>query len=180
MATIKTVEYRCPHCNKKLPYAPQNDYCAIKSRYYGNPNQICPKCKKTYRNISVFEAAEALTLKEQVPFWITDYWTIFLSALISCLTFGTALIVIIPVYLAACYFGRNHRQTHKNQVLLSSRNRLKDPEYFLRYLFSSVYLPDKSKLTPQMLSMIHIRAISMMDADQPLSLGSIVQDVISR
>ena len=180
LATIKTIEYRCPHCNKKLPYAPQNDYCAIKSKYYGNPYQTCRKCKKTYRNSYVFEPAETLTLKDQVPFWITDFWTIFLSLFIACLTLGTALIVIIPVYLAACYLGRKRRQAHKNQVLLSSRTRLKDPEYFLRYLFSAVYLPDKSKLTPQALAMIHVRAISVMEADQPLSLGPIVRDVLSR
>lgn len=94
------------------------------------------------------------------------------------MTFGVGLIIIIPAYLAACYFGREYRQTHKDQVLTSSRNRLKDPEYFIRYLLSSVYLPDKSKLTPQALATIHVCAMRVMDADQPLSLGPIVRDVL--
>lgn len=178
MATIKIIEYRCPHCGKKVPYAPQNDYCAIKGKFYGNPNQTCRKCKKSYRNSNLIEPAEVLTLKDQAPFWVTSHWTIFLSVFTAVITFGTGLLVIIPAYLAVCFFGRRYRQTHKDYLLTSSRDRLKDPEYFIRYLLSSVYLPDKSKLTPHTLATIHVRAISVMDADQPLSLGSIVREVL--
>lgn len=46
---IKTLEYHCPHCNRKLSSVPQNDYCAIGGQYYGEPIETCRKCKKNYR-----------------------------------------------------------------------------------------------------------------------------------
>ncbi len=178
MATIKTIEYRCPHCRKKLPSIPRNDYCGIKFKYYGDPIETCPKCKKTYRNINLTEPAEALTLRQHVPFWITSGWVVVLSILAACITFGVGLIFIIPAYLAACFLTRKRRQEHKNQLLRSSRTRLEDPEYFVQHLFSSVYIKDRSKLTAGNLAVIHARAIRTMNADQVLELGKITHEVL--
>ena len=182
MATIKTIEYRCPHCNKKVSSIPQNDYFSIKGNIYGEPFETCKKCKKVYKSPFTVEPASAVTLKESVPFWITSVRFVVFIAILAVfsiiLTYGIGLIVIIPGYLAACFLTRKQRQAHKDQLLTSSRNRLKEPEYFIRHLISSVYIPDKSKLTPQALAIIHVRAISMMDADQPLSLEPIVRDVL--
>lgn len=184
MATIKTIEYRCPHCNKKLPYAPRNEYCAINFKMYGDPQEVCRKCKKTYRNINLIEPAEALTRKDKVPFWITSVRTsvffIILAIFAAVCTFGIGLVFVIPIYLVLCALTRKKRQDKKDQILLKSRNRLKDPECFVRYLFSTVYLSedDRSKLTAQALSTIHYRAISEMDADQKLELSKIVRQVL--
>lgn len=182
MATIKTIEYRCPHCNKKVSSIPRNDYFCIKGNVYGEPFETCKKCKKVYRSPFTIEPASAVTLKERVPFWITSTRFVVFIAILAVfsvvLTFGIGLIALVPVYLAVCALSRNYRQQHKDQLLLQSRERLKNPEYFIRHLISSVPIPDKSKLTPQALAIIHVRAISMMEADQPLSLGPIVRDVL--
>lgn len=182
MATIKTIEYRCPHCNKKVSSIPRNDYFSIKGNIYGEPFETCKKCKKVYKSPFTIEPASAVTLKERVPFWITSVRFMVFIAILAVfsivVSYGIGLIVVAPLYLAVCALSRNHRQQHKDQLLLQSRERLKDTEYFIRHLISSVYVPDKSKLTPQALAIIHVRAISVMDADQPLSLEPIVRDVL--
>ena len=184
MATIKTIEYRCPHCNKKLSSAPRNEYCAINFKMYGDPYETCPKCKKTYKNINLTEPAEVLTMKDQVPLWITSVRTfvffVILVAFAAVCTFGVGLIVVLPAYLLLCILTKKKRQEKKDQILLKSRNRLKDPEYFVRYLFSAVYLnmEERNRLTAQAISNIHYRAIVAMDADQPLELSKIVRQVL--
>ena len=145
MATIKTIEYRCPHCNKKVSSTPRNDYFSIKGNIYGEPFETCKRCKKVYRSPFAAEPASAITLKDRVPFWITSVRFLVFIAILAVfsiiLTYGIGLIVLAPVYLAVCALSRNYRQQHKDRLLLQSRERLKDTEYFIRYLISSVYIP---------------------------------------
>ena len=178
MATVKIPEYRCPHCNKKLPATPVNDYCAINFKCYGNPYAVCRKCGQTYRDMNLVEPAAALTLKDGVPFWITGVRTLVFMIIAIIATFGVGLIVVAPAYLLLCFLSRNYRLQHKNDLLLASRARLRDPAYFARHLLSVVYLPDKSKLTPEALAIIHSHALAMMDADEVLELGPITHTVI--
>lgn len=182
LATIKTVEYRCPHCNKKVSSIPRNDYFSMKGNIYGEPFEVCKKCKNVYKSPFTIEPAAEVTLKERVPFWITSVRFMVFVAILAVfsvvLTYGIGLIVVVPFYLAVCALSRNYRQQHKNRLVLQSRERLRDTEYFVRHLVSSVYLPDKSKLTPQALAIIHLQACRTMDADQVLNLSKIVQNVI--
>lgn len=178
MATIKTVEYRCPHCNKKLSSTPRNDYFAIKGKLYGEPFETCKKCKKIYEAPFTIEPASKITLQDKVPFWITSVRFMVALIILAVCTFGVGLIVLIPAYLLTCAFSRNYRQQHKDRLLTHSRERLKDPEYFVRYLISSVYLPDKSVLTPQALAVIHARAQAEMDADRPLDIAKITHEIV--
>lgn len=179
---IKTIELRCPHCGEKISSVPTNDYCAIKGKQYGNPNQICRKCKKTYQQLWVEEAASALTLKELVPFWLTSTRIIVLFTLLAVFalvcTYGFGLLFIIPVYLLTCLFSRKYRQTHKNKVLADSRNRLKDTEYFLRYLISKITAQERSMLTNKTIAMVYAKAIQVMDEDRPLEIEKIVNEVL--
>lgn len=185
MATMKTVEFRCPYCNKKISTIPSKDYFAINSRIYGEPFETCKKCGKVYRSPFTIEPASAVTLRERVPLWITSvrFMVSILMMVVLSITFtyGLGLIVVAPFYLAVSALSRNYRQQHKNQLLIQSRERLKNPDYFMRHLLSSVYLPDKRMLTPQAFSMIHYKAQRMMDADQALNepnLTLIVHSVI--
>ena len=179
---IKTIGLRCPHCRKKISSFPTNDYCVIKDKWYGNPNQVCRKCKKTYRQFWVEEAASALTLKEQVPFWLTSTRTLVLFILLAVIalvcTYGFGLLFIIPVYLLTCLFSRKYRQTHKNKVLAGSRNRLKDKGYFLRYLVSKITAQERSMLTNKTFTMVYAKAIKVMDEDRPLEVEKIVNEVL--
>lgn len=169
-------ELHCPHCGKKLSSSPQNDYCAIHGQPYGNPNETCPKCKKGYRNIFVIEAADELTLSEKGSFWITSTRT--LVAFIIAAVFGfmlltlelwMPLVLILALYPLLCALTRNYRQAHKNQVLAASRERLKNPQYFIRYLMQTAGLKNAGSLTTQALIPIHSMALSAMEKDQPLN-----------
>lgn len=179
MATIKTIEYHCPHCGKKLPSMPRNDYCAIKFKMYGNPYETCKKCKKTYRNINVTEPAAELTLAQKVPFFITSA-RVFVGMIIAAVfTIGIGLIAIIPGYFLACGIFRKNRLEHKNQLLIASRERLKDPEYFIRHFLSSVYVENKELLTPAALALIHAKALSEMNEDKVPDLRNIALSVFA-
>lgn len=183
MATIKTVEFHCPHCNKKVSSIPRNDYCGIKGRLYGAPYETCRKCKKTYRHPFAEEAASALTLTEKVPFWITStrfmVFIIIVAVFLGVVTYGIGALAVAPVYLAACALTRNYRQEHKNKLLRQSRERLKEPEYFVRHLVANTYIPDKSRLTPAVLAVLHVRAMRIMDEDRPLVVGDLVKEVLT-
>lgn len=185
MATMKMIEYRCPHCNKKISSIPRNDYFSMNSHIYGEPFETCKRCGRVYRAPFTIEPASAVTLKERVPFWNTGvrflFFIGFMAAFSIAFTYGLGLLVVAPFYLAVCALSRNYRQQHKNQLLIQSRERLKNPDYFMRHLLSSVYLSDKRRLTPQAFSMIHYKAQRMMDADQALNepnLTLIVHSVI--
>lgn len=180
MASMKIPVYRCPYCNKKLPSNPVNDYCAIKTKYYGNPYTVCKKCGKTYYDRKLIEPAAALTLKEVVPFWATSIWTITALVMLAIFSCGIGLVVLVPAYLLFCFLSRNYRQKHKNDLLMASRARLRDPDDFLRHLHSEVYLPDKSKLTPEALAIIYTRALAVMDADEVLEVGPIMRSMIGK
>ena len=182
MASIKTVEFRCPHCNRKVSSIPRNDYCGIKGTIYGEPYETCRKCKKIYRHPFVEEAASALTLAEKVPFWITSIRFLVVLAIIAVflgvVTYGIGALPVVLVYLIACPLTRNYRQEHKNKVLLQARERLKEPEYFVRHLVANTYIPDKSRLTPAVLAVLHARAVQIMDEDRPLVVGDLVKEVL--
>lgn len=179
MATIKTIEYHCPHCGKKLPFMPQNDYCAIKFKMYGNPYESCKKCKNTYRNFNVTEPASELTLAQDVPFFITSGRATLWMILGAIFTMGIGLIAIIPGYFLACGIFQKKRLEHKNLLLLASRERLKDPEYFLRHFLSAVYVEKKELLTPAALALIHAKAISEMNEDKVPDLRNIALSVFA-
>lgn len=173
MATIKTLEYHCPHCDKKLPSMPRNDYCAINFKMYGNPYETCKRCKKTYRNMNLIEPAAELTLAQPVPFFITSGRVILWMILAAVFTLGIGLIVIIPGYFLACLVSRKNRLEHKNLLLIASRKRLENPEYFLRHFLNAVYVEKKEWLTPEALALIHTKAISQMNEDQVPDLRNI-------
>lgn len=189
MAT-KTLALRCPCCGKKLSSNPQNDYCAIHGQPYGNPNETCPKCKKGYRNIFVIEAADELTLADKVSFWITSTRT--LVAFIIAAVFGfllltleiwLPLVLIIALYPLLCALTQKNRQAHKDRVLAASRERLKDPKYFARYLMLSAGLSASDGLTAEVLIPLHSIALSAMEKDQPLKdlqLASSIRQAVSR
>lgn len=189
MAT-KTLALRCPCCGKKLSSNPQNDYCAIHGQPYGNPNETCPKCKKGYRNIFVIEAADELTLADKVSFWITSTRT--LVAFIIAAVFGfllltleiwLPLVLIIALYPLLCVLTLRYRQAHKDRVLTASRERLKDPKYFARYLMLSAGLSVSDGLTAEVLIPLHSIALSAMEKDQPLKdlqLASSIRQAVSR
>lgn len=187
---MKIPEFHCPHCGKKLGSTPQNDYCAFHGQPYGNPNETCPRCKNGYRNVFVIEAAEELTLAEKVSFWITSTRT--LVAFVIAAVFGfllltvemwEPLVLIIALYPLLCAVTRSKRQTHKDQVLTASRERLKDPRYFTRYLMRSAGLTSADGLTAEVLLPLHSIALSAMEKDQPLKklqLASSIRHAVSR
>ncbi len=70
-----------------------------------------------------------------------------------------------------------YRQRHKDELVTSSRERLKDPKYFVRFLMSNLTYEAKEYLTPQMIAAIHSRSISEMEADRVLNLESVIQSI---
>lgn len=187
MATkAKVLEYHCPHCNKKLSSFPKNDCCYIGRQCYGAPMETCRKCKKMYFRSDVTEAAQNLTLSQKVPFWLTAPWALimfgvliaFIAAVIGLvlessmllgllvgLLFGAA-VVFIP-YLLLCALTRRYRQNHKDRVLAASRERMKDPEYFAKYLVHTV---GADGLTSGKIILCYTLALSDMQKDQPLDV----------
>ena len=188
MATIKTIQLTCPYCGKKLRATPYNDHCAIRSKLYGNPNEICPKCKKTYLNAFLIEPAVGLTLKEKVPFLATSQrllaFEIVIAVFFCTIAFMAevpeallGVIIIAAFHLAISAATMPYRQRHKDKLVASSRERLKEPEYFIKFLMSNVTSNAKAQLTPQLIAAIHNRAVSEMEADKVLDLKSIVQSI---
>ena len=193
MARYYYAVYRCPHCGMKVSPKPENDYCVIRAKYYGNPNEICGNCGKTYklRHPQMIEAASALTLEQQTPFWITNLGVFVGMALYVWIApylvyeafpmlfkYHIALLAMIVAYLLVCLFSRKKRQEHKNKVLTDSRKRLKDAKYFMQYLLSNITEQEKNTLTPETVAKIHARAIETMDADQPLEIKKIMAEVL--
>ncbi len=177
---MKTLEYHCPHCNRKLSSVPQNDYCAIGGQYYGEPMETCRKCKKNYRRPIVTEAAQSLTLRQQVPFWLTGVRTLvtFIILAVFSVVFGMlvesllGLLLIAGAYLLLCAGTRKHRQAHKNQVLQASRKRMQEPAYFSRYLAQAI---GTTGLAPEKLALCHAEARSAMERDQPLDVAQLAR-----
>lgn len=184
MATIKTVQYTCPHCHRKLKSTPYNDYCALGGKLYGDPYDTCPKCKRTYRNAFSIEPATELTLSQRVPFFLTGVRTlvaeIIFAVILVMLAFSGVpellwgLIPVGAVHVAVSAFTRSYRQKHKDQLLTQSRQRLKDPEKFLQAALPFMGTNMKNQLTPDRLLLMHRKALEDMDADRPVDMRGIL------
>lgn len=186
MATIhvKTVQYTCPHCHRKLKSTPYNDYCALGGKLYGDPYDTCPKCKRTYRNAFSIEPATELTLSQRVPFFLTGVRTlvaeIIFAVILVMLAFSgvpellLGLVPVAAVHVAVSAFTRSYRQKHKDQLLNESRQRLKDPEKFLQTAMPFMGTNMKTQLTPQQLLLMHRKALADMDADRPVQMRRII------
>ncbi len=150
MASIKTVEYLCPHCGKKVSTLPREKAVSmgLKRGTFGKSLVNCKKCKKPYIQPFVKEAALFLTEAEQVPLLLCS--TRLLVALCVCGSFIIAAAImseeILPVILAIIasvlgiftiilvfgFFTRRYRQKKKNAVLHESRRRvLNNDDYLL-------------------------------------------------
>lgn len=177
MATVKIVEYHCPSCGKKLSISPKHDHCTLRGVNYGEPNEICKKCGAAYRRSCVTEAAQALTLSRRVPLWITSTRTVTLFALltVACVTLGVqadvecfaGLLPIAAFYLLLCALTYRYRQAHKNRVLLASRERMRQPEYFAQYVLQTIAA---GGFTSERLILCHALALAEMNGDQPLNV----------
>lgn len=181
---VKTIEYRCPHCSKKLKSTPYNEYCNLGGKTYGDPIDTCPKCKQPYRNSFTIEPAEELTLSQQVPFFLTSVKTLVAEAVIAVmlvvLAFAGAPVVLwglIPLavfHVGLSAFTRSYRQKHKDKLLVESRERLKNPERFLKAVLPYVGENLKQQLTTSNLMLMHIKALANMEADKPVDMQGII------
>lgn len=177
MATVKIVEYHCASCGKKLSARPKHDHCTLRGVSYGEPNEICKKCGAAYRHPYVTEAAQALTLSQRVPLWISSTHTVTLFAIltVACVSLGVeadvecfvGLLPIAALYLLLCALTRRCRQAHKNRVLLASRERMKQPEYFAQYVLQTIAA---GGFTSKRLSLCREMALAQMNRDQPLNV----------
>lgn len=177
MATVKIVEYHCPSCGKKLSISPKHEHCTLRGVNYGEPNDVCKKCGASYRHPYVTEAAQALTLSQRVPFWITSTRTATLFAVLTVICIALAiqtgveclagLLPIAALYLLLCALTYRYRQAHKNRVLIASRERMKQPEYFARYVLQTVAA---GGFASERLILCHALALAKMNSDQPLNV----------
>lgn len=188
MATVKIVEYHCPSCGKKLSIGPKHDHCTLRGVNYGEPNEVCKKCGAAYRHPYVTEAAQALTLIQPVPFWMTNTRTVTLFVFLGiiCITLGVEMkapecaVLLLPIavlYLLLCALTRRYRQAHKNRVLAASRERMKQPEYFARYVLQTVAADG---FTSERLILCHVLALAQMNSDQPLDVPCLTDILLGR
>lgn len=181
---VKTIVYRCPHCGKKLKSTPNNDYCNLWGKTYGDPIDTCPKCKQSYRNFLTIEPAEELTLSQRVPFFLTSAKTLvaetMIAVLLVMLAFDGAPVVLwglIPLavfHVGLSAFTRSYRQQHKDKLLIESRERLKNPERFLKAVLPYMGENMKQQLNTSHLLLLHAKALADMEADKPVDMQEII------
>ncbi len=155
MASIKTVEFLCPHCGKKVSTFPQGKAVSmgLKRGTFGKSLVNCKKCKKPYIQPFVKEAALFLTEAERVPLLLCS--TRLLVALCVCGSFTITaaimseeiLLVIFAIIVSVLgiftttlvfgFFTRTCRQKKKNAVLYESRRRVLNDDVYLLSLINT-------------------------------------------
>lgn len=164
----------CSNCGKKLPVIPV-DSCAVGMDVYGNPHPTCPKCGTEYISDSVVEAAEGLTLRKIVPFFLFDSKTIgqIIPAFIVMglrVSLKVRLILFVGLYLLICLFSWRSRQKKKNRLLTESRQRLQEPAYFAQYATKLLGKRKMKSMTQEEQRELHQWACKEMEEDRPLNL----------
>ncbi len=155
MATVKTVEYHCPHCGKKVSSLPKGKYVSmgLKRGAFGNALVNCKKCKKPYRQPFVKEAALFLTKADRVPLLLCSTRLLVALCICACLMISIAfmseeiLAVLISIALSVVgifiimlvpgFFTRTYRQRKKDAIVQASRERLLNNDAYLLALINT-------------------------------------------
>lgn len=159
MANIKTVEYLCPHCGKKLPTFPSGKSVSmgVKRGIFGRALVNCKGCKKPYLQSFVNEAALFLTEAEPVPLMWYGPRVLFVLGLCECVILTPFILLeeILPLILAVFISGlgmllliavfglitRAYRYKMKNAILRESRERMLNDDAYLLSLINTANLP---------------------------------------